>query len=60
MISVLDRLGAREQTAVDRVHNRSSADHASTEVAAVEALDGVLPALHLVELEVDVALRVGI
>lgn len=60
MISVLDGLGAREQTAVDRVHNRSSSDHPSVKVAAVESLDGVLSARNLVELEVDVALGVGV
>ena len=60
VISVLDGLGAREQTAVDRVHNRSSSDHPSVKVAAVESLDGVLSARHLVELEVNVALGVGV
>jgi hypothetical protein len=60
VISVLDRLGAREQTAVDRVHNRSSSDHPAVKVAAVQALDGVLSTLNLVELEVDVAGRVGV
>ena len=60
VISDLDRLGAREQTAVDRVHNRSSSDHPPIKIAAVEPLDGVLSALDLVELEVDVALRVGV
>lgn len=60
MISVLDRLGAREQTAVDRVHNRSSSNHPAVKVAAVQTLDGVLSTLHLVELEVDVAGRVGV
>ena len=59
-ISVSDRFGAREQTAVDGIHNRCGADHPSAEVAAIEALDGVLATLDLVELEVDVALRVGI
>jgi len=60
VISVLDRLGAREQTAVDRVHDRSSSDHPSVKVAAVQALDGVLSARDLVELEINVALRVGV
>lgn len=60
MISLLDGLGAREQTAVDRIHNWSRRDHASVKVAAVEALNGVLAARHLIELEVDVTLRVGI
>jgi hypothetical protein len=50
VISVLDRLGAREQTAVDRIHNRRSADHPSAKVPAVQTLDGVLAALDLVEL----------
>jgi hypothetical protein len=60
VISVLDRLGAREQTAVDRIHNRRSADHPSAKVPAVQTLDSVLTALDLVELEVNVALGVGI
>lgn len=60
VLAVSDRLGAREQTAVDGVHNRCGAYHPSAEVAAVEALDSVLATLDLVELEVDVALGVGI
>ena len=60
VISILYSLGAREQTAVDCIHNRCGADHASTKVSAVESLDGVLAPLNLVELEVDVALRVGV
>lgn len=60
MISVLDRFGARKQTAVDRIHNRRSADHSSAEVPAIQTFDGILAALDLVELQVDVALRIGI
>jgi hypothetical protein len=55
-----NRFGAREQTAVDRIHNRRSADHPPTEIASVQTLDGVLATLDLVELEVDVALGIGI
>jgi hypothetical protein len=60
VISVSDGPGAREQTAVDGVHNRSSCDHPSIKITAVQALDGVLSALDLVELEVDVARRIGV
>ncbi len=60
MISFSDSLGAREQTAVDGVHNRCGGDHPASEVAAVQALDGVLAALDLVELEVDVSGRARI
>ncbi len=59
-ISALDSFRAREQTAVDGVHNRSGGDHLAAEVATVETLDGVLAALDLVELEVDVSGRVRI
>jgi hypothetical protein len=60
IISVSERPLAGENTAVDCVHNRCSADHASAKVPSIQALDGILSALNLVELEVDVALRVGI
>lgn len=56
MISILESLGAREQTAVDCIHNRRGADHAASKITAVETLDGVLASLDLVKLEVDVAL----
>jgi hypothetical protein len=35
-------------------------DLSTTEEASVEALDGIFAALDTVELEVDIALRVGI
>ena len=60
MISILNSLGAREQTAVDCVHNRRGTDHAATEISAVKALDGVFSSLHLVELQVDISLRIRI
>ena len=56
----LHSLSAREQAAVDGVDDGLGADLAATEETAVEALDGVLTALHRRELEVDVALRVGV
>ena len=60
VISILYSLGAREQTAVDCVHNRRGADHASAEIAAVQALDGVLSSLYLVEFQVNVSLRIRV
>jgi len=60
IISNLNSLGAREQTAVDCIHNRRGADHATSKVPAVQALDGVLATLNLVEFEKDVAIRVGV
>lgn len=55
-----DRSGAREQTAVDGIYNRRRVDHPSAKISAVETLNGVLAALDLVELEINVALGVGI
>ena len=56
----LDSLGAREETAVDGIHDGLGANLATAEEAAVETLDGVFAALHRREFEVDVALRVGV
>lgn len=53
--STLDGSGAREDAAVNGIHDGGCVDHAASEVASVEALDGVLAALDLVELEVDLA-----
>lgn len=55
VISILNSLGAREQTAVDCIHNRRGADHAAPKITAVEAFDGILASLDFVELKVDVA-----
>lgn len=52
--------GPREKRAVNGIDDRLSADLSPAEESAVEALDGVLAALDLVEFEVDVALGVGI
>ena len=60
MISILNSLGAREQTAVDCVHNRRGADHASAEVAAVQTLDGILASLHLVEFQINIPLGIRV
>ena len=60
MISILNSLGAREQTAVDSVHNRGGIDHPATKVSAVETFDGILTALDFVKLEVDIASGVGV
>lgn len=51
---------AGEQTAVNCVDDRLSGDLSTAKESTVEALDGILAALDSVELEVDVALRVGI
>lgn len=56
MISILDSLCAREQTAVDSIHNRSGANHASTKVTPVQTLNSILASLDLVELEINIAL----
>ncbi len=56
VISVLDRFGTREQTAVDCVDDGCSSNHPSAKVPSVETFDGVLSSLDLIELEVDVAL----
>lgn len=60
-LATLESLGVcPEKTGVDRVNNWGSSDHPAAKVPAVEALDGVLAARDLVELEVDVALGVGV
>ena len=58
--SGLDSLRAREETAVDSVHDRLSGDLFSTEEATIQALYGVLATLDAVKLQVNVALRVRI
>lgn len=42
-------------TAINRVNNRLRINHSPTKEAAVQSLDGILAAGHLVEFEVDVA-----
>lgn len=56
VISILNSLGAREQTAVDCIHNRRGADHAAPKIAAVEPFNGILASLNFIKLEVDVTL----
>ena len=51
---------AREQTAVDRVNDWRGVYHPAAKVSSVQALDRILPALNLIELEIDIALRIGI
>mgnify|MGYP001658022653 CR=1 FL=1 len=58
--SRLDGLGAREETAVDGIHDRLGGNLLAAKETAVEALDRVLAALDTIELEVDIALGVGI
>lgn len=60
IISLLHRLRARKQTAVDSIHNRSRADHSSSEISAIKALDGILASLDTIKFKVDVSLRVRI
>lgn len=52
--------GASKKTAVDRVNNWLSTDLPTTEESAVQALDRILPTLHSIELEIDVALGIRI
>jgi hypothetical protein len=52
--------GASEKTAVDRVNNWLSTDLPTTEESAVQTLDRILPTLHSIELEIDVALGIWI
>lgn len=56
----LHGLCAREETAVDCIHDRLCSDDFSAEKSPVQPLDGILTALDTVEFEVDVALRVRI
>ncbi len=59
-VSNLKSRSPREERAVNGINNGLSADLTSTEETAIEAFDGVLAASDAVELEVDVALGVGI
>lgn len=52
--------GASKETAVDRVNNWLSTDLPTTEESAVQALDRILPTLHSIELEIDIALGIRI
>ena len=52
--------GASKKTAVDCVNNWLSTDLPTTEESAVQALDRILPTLHSIELEIDVALGIRI
>lgn len=54
----LDSSRAREEAVINSIHDEGRIDHAASEVATVEALNGVLSALHLLELEVNFALGV--
>lgn len=60
-ISDLKSLGiCSEETGVDGIYHGRSSDHPAAEVATVKALDGVLASLHLVKLEINVSLGVGL
>jgi hypothetical protein len=56
----LDCFCAGEQTAVYGIDDRLSGDLSAAKESTVETLDGVLAALDSIELEIDIALRVGI
>jgi hypothetical protein len=59
-IARLDGLGAGEETAVDGIHDRLGGNLPAAKETSVKTLDGVLAALDTVELQVDIALGVGI
>lgn len=59
MIS-LERSGTREQAAVDRVYDWRSVDHPATKESSVKTLNSILTTLYLIELEVNIALRVWV
>lgn len=52
--------GLGEETAIDGLDDRLSSDGATAEESAVETLDGILAARDRFELDVDVALGVGV
>lgn len=56
----LDSLGSREETAIHCIDDGLGADLSTAKESAVEAFDGILASLDAVELEIDIALRVGI
>lgn len=56
----LDRFGSGEQAAVNSIDDGLRGDLSTTKEAPIQALDGILATLDAVELEVDIALRVGI
>lgn len=56
----LDGFGAREETAVDCINNRLSADLSAAKESSVETFDSVLASLDAVEFEINVSLRVRI
>lgn len=59
-VSFLYGSGAREETAVDSIHNGRCINHPAAKVSSVQALDGIFTALDFVELEIDVTLGVRI
>ena len=56
MSRALDRLGSREQTAVNSVDNGLRSDLFAAEKSSIQAFDGVFTTLDAVELQVDIAL----
>lgn len=56
----LDGFGAGEETAVDSIDNRLSADLSASKESSVETFDGVLASLDTVKFEINVSLRVRI
>lgn len=60
MISISNSLGAREQTAVDCIHNRRGANHATSKETTIEALDCIFASLDFVEFEIYIAFCVWV
>lgn len=56
----LNSLGSREQAAVHSIDNGLCSDQVAAEESSIQTLDGVLSALDAVELQVNVALGIGI
>jgi hypothetical protein len=56
----LDGFGAGEETAVDCINNRLSADLSAAKESTVETFNSVLASLDAVEFEINVSLRIWI
>jgi hypothetical protein len=56
--AVLDSF--REETAIDSINNRLSADLTTSKEPSIESLDGVFASLYTIKLEVDITLSVWI
>jgi hypothetical protein len=56
----LESLLAGEQTGVDGLQDRRGIDHATAKVTTVQSLDGIFTPLDLIELDINVTLRVRV